>query len=47
LDPQQHARRHDPRQVSTNGWNVEGLDERSAEIRRPGLDTLARWPAVA
>lgn len=33
--------------VPTNRWNVEDLDERVAEIRRPYLDTLAHWPAVA
>jgi hypothetical protein len=33
--------------VPTNGWNVEDLDERVAEIRPPYLDTLAHWPAVA
>jgi hypothetical protein len=33
--------------VPTTGRKVEDLEERVAEIRRPYLDTLARWPAVA
>jgi putative phosphoserine phosphatase / 1-acylglycerol-3-phosphate O-acyltransferase len=31
--------------VSTEGWKVDELDERIADIRQRYLDTLERWPS--